>query len=199
MGGDFMLKINPIQLFGIWKEGYALDYHSITSEFMGTDEWGRDRFHTIRSDLGELLYQFKYNQDRSKLDQIMRFVKPFISHWQAIKEIDVILPVPPSNNNREFQPVFELSKKIADYLEIPTYNDVLEKKSASQAKNLSKTDKREISGSIVRKKRFLKVVNVLVIDDLYATGTTLHETVKALKTDANVKDVYVLTITKTRR
>lgn len=192
-------KINPIRLVGIWKEGYALDYHSIASGFIGIDEWGHNRFQTTRSYLGELLYQFKYNQDREKLAEIISLITQFISRWNAIKEVDVVLPVPPSNRNRTFQPVFELSKQIADYLRVPSYNDILEKTNAAQAKNLNKFDKSEISGSIVRKKRFLKLVNILVVDDLYSSGATLHETVRVLKTDENVKNVYVLTITKTRR
>jgi len=192
-------KINPIRLVGIWKEGYALDYHSITSEFIGIDEWGHNRFQTTRSYLGELLYQFKYNQDRTKLDEMMALIVQFISRWNAVKEVNVVLPVPPSNRNRTFQPVFELSKQIANYLHVPSYDDVLEKINTYQSKNLDKSDKKELSGSIVRNKRFLKVVNILVVDDLYSSGATLHETVRVLKTDENVKNVYVLTITKTRR
>lgn len=56
-----------------------------------------------------------------------------------------------------------------------------------------------MTGTIIRQKRFTSEVNILVIDDLYQTGITLNESFKVLKTDSNIKDIYVLTLTKTRR
>lgn len=32
----------PIKLNGIWNEGYALDYHTISSEYLGEDPFGKN-------------------------------------------------------------------------------------------------------------------------------------------------------------
>ncbi|MEK5520454.1 MULTISPECIES: hypothetical protein [Heyndrickxia] len=77
--------------------------------------------------------------------------------------------------------------------------DVVKKNNPTQSKNLVTDNKNEITGSIVRTKRFLRKVNLLIIDDLYQSGKTLNETAKELKNDQNVNNIYVLTMTKTRR
>ena len=56
-----------------------------------------------------------------------------------------------------------------------------------------------IKGSIIKDKNFKKKVNILLVDDLFDTGATLNEAVDVLKSDINVADVYVLTMTKTGR
>jgi predicted amidophosphoribosyltransferase len=41
-------------------------------------------------------------------------------------------------------------------------------------------------------------MNVLIFDDLYRSGETLHAVTEIVKNKGNAKNVYVLTITKTR-
>jgi len=40
--------------------------------------------------------------------------------------------------------------------------------------------------------------NILLLDDLYRSGATLRVATELLYNNCNVKDVYVLTMTKTR-
>ena len=47
--------MNPKRIVGNWISGYALDVHTISSTYMGTNEFGYDVFDTKRSELGELL------------------------------------------------------------------------------------------------------------------------------------------------
>ena len=56
-----------------------------------------------------------------------------------------------------------------------------------------------LNGSIKKCKFFKKKVNILVIDDLYDTGTTLNEVCTVLKKDKYVDKVFILVMTKTRR
>lgn len=62
-----MINISPIKLPGNWFEGFALDLHTISSEFLGYDEYGHEVFDTKRSEMGELLYRLKYGSDKSVL------------------------------------------------------------------------------------------------------------------------------------
>ncbi|MCD6198213.1 MAG: ComF family protein, partial [Deltaproteobacteria bacterium] len=101
-----------IKIHGNWKKGIALDLHTKSSEYLGVDEFGHDRFETIRSEMGELVYKLKYKSDLSVVPQIVNAIVKI----GGIEKMDYIIPVPPSNIHRRFQPVFiiaeELSKKI---------------------------------------------------------------------------------------
>lgn len=97
-----MLEINPIKLKGQWKDGYALDYHTLKSVFLGVDQWGHNQFETTRSKLGELVYQLKYNQNISVLDEIIDLISPFLKWWNISSKVNAIIPVPPSESIKYF-------------------------------------------------------------------------------------------------
>jgi competence protein ComFC len=52
-----MVKTSPKKLKGPWEDGYALDIHTISSEFIGHNEFGHPQFDTKRTEIGELLYR----------------------------------------------------------------------------------------------------------------------------------------------
>ncbi len=49
-----------MQVHGNWDLGYVLDWHTQNSTFIGEDEYGKPKFETIRTEIGEKLYQLKY-------------------------------------------------------------------------------------------------------------------------------------------
>lgn len=185
---------NLIKIVGQWDEGYVLSEHMISSEFIGYDENGRERYNNKRSILGELLYQFKYKQNRERLPAIIQIVKEKIKNLHLEQKVDIIIPVPASNKNRKYQPVYILAQAISRYMNKEYMQNVLEKIDNNQAK-----DGRLQENSIVKNINFSKPKNILVIDDLYSTGSTLNEVVNLLKTDKNVQKVYCLVMTKTKR
>lgn len=101
--------------------------------------------------------------------------------------------MPPSNKKRKYQPVFELSKEIAKYLDKKCMIDILTKSNNFQVK-----DGYNIYGAIKQNKKIESKSNILVVDDLYSTGMTLNEVCKILKKDSNVNKIYCLAITKTK-
>ena len=48
-------------------------------------------------------------------------------------------------------------------------------------------------------KVFEEETSILLVDDLYKTGETLNESINILKTDSNLHNIYILTMTKTKR
>ena len=188
-----------IRLIGNWKEGYAIDNHSISSIYLGEDINGRPMFDTKRSEIGELIYQLKYQKNRNIVSEIMEYVKPVLDQWNIAARLDIIIPIPPTDSNRTFQPVFLIAEAIANYLGLPMSTKVLNKLTQQQLKNVSIENKLDaIHGSITKEKKFKRNVNILLVDDLYDSGATLNEAVNVLKTDTNVKEVHVLVMTKTR-
>ena len=185
------MTINPIKLIGNWTEGYALDKHTLSSEYLGEDAFGHKQFNTIHTEIGELLYQLKYNHRHDTSEAILEHAKPFLNNWLKEKTIDIVLPVPPTKR-RAIQPIYIIAKTIAKHYHIPYSDEVLEKTNEGQAK-----DGENAKGNIKLLKNPKRNCNILLIDDLFSTGNTLIECVRVLKTDKLVNDIYVLTITKT--
>lgn len=184
-----LIKIN-----GRWDEGYVLEQHMISSEFIGYDKNGREKYKNKRSELGELIYQFKYRNRIEKLPIIIEIIKHRIRNIRFTENIDVIIPVPASNFDRKYQPVYLIAKALARYMNKDYKEDILEKIDKKQSK-----DGEFQMGCIIKKKNFSKLSNILIVDDLYSTGNTLNEVVKLLRTDANINKIYCLVLTKTKR
>lgn len=190
-----------IRLIGPWEEGYALDKHIIHSEYQGEDEWGRPDFDNTRSEIGQFVYELKYNQDKRVLNDLIDIAEIFIiDEWKIDKYIDAIVPIPPSKTNRAFQPVFEICNSLGNRLGKCVDLDILSKTETKQIKNLSYREKEKIlMDSINVDYVYEERVNILLIDDLYDSGLTIKTTTNLLqKNDKNIKNIYVLTMTKTR-
>jgi len=115
-----------------------------------------------------------------------------------LRSVDIVVPIPPSKIYRQWQPVYEIAEAIAKHLKVPFHTDVMHKTNFTESKGLSNNEKEQLTGSIVLDKRALRDYNILIVDDLYDSGRTLHEAVAALRTDPKVKNIYVLTMTKTK-
>lgn len=185
--------LNPVRIYGTWDEGIVLDNHILKSVFLGYDENGKEKFENTRTEIGELIYKFKYQKDKESLPKIMNLIKDILDKWQLKEKIDIVIPVPPSNKTREYQPVFEIAKEIAKYLGKECKLDILSKES-----NLQVKDGYNIRGMIKQTTKLEQQSNILIIDDLYSTGATLNETCKTLRKDSNVKNIYCLAMTKTK-
>lgn len=89
--------------------------------------------------------------------------------------------------------------RIADHLKVGYADDILLKTSTNQLKDSAPEDKlKQIEGSIQKIKMAQREHNVLLVDDLYQSGATLSECVKVLREDVMIKEIYVLTMTRTR-
>lgn len=190
------MALKPIKIYGDWTEGYAMDVHTVHSEIVGEDVFGHSIFKNDRSKLGELLYHFKYKNAYENLDLIMEEIEPFLDSWDALRSVDVVISVPPSKP-RAYQPAEEIADAIGKYIDRGFYNEVLLKTSSIQSKNLD-GEKDALEGTISLQKFAKREYNILIVDDLYKTGRTLNECVRALREDEKVKDIFVLTITKTK-
>jgi len=195
-----MVEINPKRITGGWTEGFALDFHTLSSEYIGDDEYGHPQFDTKRSEIGELLYKLKYRKDRSVLDNLVTTVSQFLksTNWP----IDLIVSVPPSRKGRQFQPVPPLVVGIGKALGINVSVDsVVKVKDTPELKNVFDFEERmrilkdvfEIRGSVVFGR------GILLFDDLYRSGATLNVISRLLQQEGKEKNIYVLTLTMTRR
>ena len=190
------MKINEQELHGNWKEGWALDLHTLSSI-----PTGDGKFETTRTEVGEALYQLKYHSDRSKIQPLAETACQFMQTRLVTPDLHAIIPVPPSNLSRSFQPVLELAREIGRRLNLPVFNNYLLKTRSTEAlKGIDdpETRRRELQGAFQVKDNSLAGRNILLFDDLFRSGETLTEITDVLYNTGRVQNVYVLTITKTR-
>jgi competence protein ComFC len=145
------MDINPQKLLGNWKEGYALHFHTLSSFPMKdeqgnniTDDKGNIKWDTKRPEIAEELYRLKYWKEQSRVEAISQvtaeFIKPFVSSWQ----LDLIIPIPPSDTSRLFQPVYELAKSLGQKIGLSVDFDILKKiKSTSELKSIEDAEQRQ--------------------------------------------------------
>jgi predicted amidophosphoribosyltransferase len=192
-----MTAISPIELQGLWKKGFALDLHTLSSIYMGEDQYGRTMYDTKRSNIGELVYRLKYRNEDT-ISDINALIIPFLISWGIHKEIELIIPVPPSKS-RNSQPVFKICDSIGESLNIYVCHDVLKKMKSQELKGLSLIEKQKaIENSMIYHRKITRPISMLLVDDLYESGATLTAATKILQNEPNVKNIYVLTMTKTR-
>jgi predicted amidophosphoribosyltransferase len=193
-----MAMINPISIPGRWREGFALDYHTLSSEFLGYDEFGNAQFDTKRSEVGELLYQLKYKRNPDALERLIQIASEFIK--KRFSRVDVIVPVPPTRVRRP-QPVFEVATGIGKSLGIPVIVDFVRNvKNIKELKNVYDYSERIklLEGAHKVHDQSLSGKVVLLFDDLYRSGATLNAVTQVLYDQGKCSVVYVLTLTKTR-
>lgn len=189
--------INPIQIKGLWDEGYALDLYTLSSTYIGEDAFGHPRFDNTYSEIGRLLYQFKYNGHLDTREQIATMAAGFLRTWLGGRNVDVILPCPASMA-REIQPVYAIAYEISELLGVAYTDEVLKKNSSVAVKNTVK-EERSLKGAIIKVKPAKRPCKVLLIDDIVDTGATANECVRILKQDPKIQNVYFLAIAKRRR
>lgn len=196
------VNINPKKIVGRWRAGCALDLHTISSTFLGVDEYGNDRFDNTYSEIGKLLYQLKYKSDESTVPAIVDAAVGLVERWKdrGGLVVDVLVPVPPSRH-RAKQPVLLLAEALALRLGVPCATNAVTKiRDIPELKNVFDLNERDrlLDGAHAVDKAQIEGRNVLLFDDLYRSGATMNAIASALYDSGVAADVFALTITKTR-
>lgn len=196
--GGHVAQFKPRQILGKWREGFALDLHTLSSIPLGENEFGHMQFATTRSEVGELLFKLKNRGDTSTVPELVAAVVTFMKTWKP--PIDMIVPVPPSSSGRAVQPVMLLAQAITAQLQIALVEAVTKTRETSQLKNIFDLDERlkalegvhAVDPAVARGRR------ILLFDDLFRSGATMNAVTAALYEQGKAAEVYALTITRTR-
>ena len=178
--------------------GYALDIHSLTSVYLGTNDQGKEVYDTTRSELGELLFLLKYRSKLSAADDIVQAASSFLNRSRS--KFDLIVPVPPSGH-RPVQPVIILARGIGKALRLPVVESVTTTRPANQLKGVMERERRNelLEGLYAVDRNVTAGKHILLFDDLYRSGATLNAVTDLLMNQGDAKTVRVLTVTRTRR
>lgn len=144
------------------------------------------------------VYRFKYHNKRSYGRLFAEEMAECYGKWIASKGIEVIIPVPlhPSKKRkRGFNQAEILAGILAEATGIPIQTDVLFRiKKSRPQKMLDPQERREnLKGAFAVSKRWKPCRNVLLIDDIYTTGSTIERCAGMLK-KAGAENVWFLTI-----
>lgn len=189
-----VVEVHPEQIDGPWIEGFVLDRHVISSRPIGY-VGEHMQFETTRSALGELVYQLKYRN--GPLTDIVETAAAFVTErWNGV--IDCVVSPPPSLH-RTKQPAVLIASGVAAILGVPSLAAATVKASAtSQMKNVALHERGPLlSTAIQAGTDAVQGRRVLLIDDLWETGSTLRRVAEVLG-QMGATEVRALAMTRTK-
>ena len=189
-----VVDVHPEPIDGPWIEGFVLNRHVISSHPIGY-VGEHMQFETTRSALGELVYQLKYRN--GPLNDIVDTAVAFVTErWNGV--IDCVVPPPPSLH-RTKQPAVLIASGVAAILGVPSLAAATVKASAtSQMKNVALHERGPLlSTAIQAGTDAVQGPRVLLIDDLWETGSTLRRVAEVLG-QMGATEVRALAMTRTK-
>ena len=122
----------------------------------------------------------------------------YYGKWISSKKIEAIIPVPlhPSKKRkRGFNQAEILARELSEQTGIPVYTDVLFRiRKTSPQKMLGPGERKaNLKGAFAVSAKWKACRNVLLIDDIYTTGSTIERCAGMLK-KAGTENVWFLTI-----
>ena len=152
--------------------------------------------------LKELIHIYKYNMIKSLGCDLVSLMIDYIKSGNGIHpHPNSIMYVPLHRRKlkeRGFDQSYILAREIGDYLNIPLITDNLSKSryTGPQVKLSGNERLRNVKGAfIVQKPDEIRKMNILLIDDVFTTGTTVNECARVLKR-AGTDRVDVLTLAR---
>ncbi len=173
------------------REEYCFDCRSYSHEFtQARGSW------LYKDPVRAAVYRFKNSNRR---DYAAVFAEEMIRiniAWLRTLKVDFILPVPLSHKKRRIRGYNQaelLAVEIGKRLDLPVKKKLLQKiKETDQQKSLSRKKRQEnLKDAFQIEEKLSFGASVLVIDDVYTTGSTADAVALALK-EAGAKEVYIL-------
>jgi len=148
--------------------------------------------------MSKSIYRFKYNGKQ----EYARFYGKII-YERLVRKIkqwnpDVIIPVPIHKSRmkkRGFNQAFLIAKELSKYSNIPVDNHILIRKIPTKVmKNLdAKERENNLKKAFIVVKNSVKLNSVVIIDDIYTTGSTVDAISRVLR-EAGVSKIYFITV-----
>lgn len=123
----------------VGKNGFAYDVHTLSSIYMGVDDYGHNQWETTRTEMGELVYQLKYHNNTSTIFKIV----DLLGKYKGLETMDAIIPAPSTIKDRAIQPVNAIARELGKRLNVPVIEKALEKRAGGpQLKNVENVEER---------------------------------------------------------
>ena len=149
-------------------------------------------------EMRHIILKIKYDNKREYIEGFAKLMAIRYEKFIKVSNIDCIMPVPLYSSRkrmRGFNQSDILAKDLSKYLDIHVLHDCLcrVKKTIDQ-KGLSRTERlHNLDNAFIVKDLPPNIKNILIVDDVYTTGTTIEKCAKVLK-DSGANKIYFLTI-----
>jgi predicted amidophosphoribosyltransferase len=191
------LQVSLKRIYGPWDEGWVLDKHSLQSVYIGDNEYGRPKFDTTRTEVGEATYQLKYKGDWHQAKLLAQVIVDHV--YPKLNKVGFIIPMPASTP-RTRQPVTEVANALKALVNVPVFDNLLLKAvNGKPLKDLyTKDEKIKAIGDSFSVNDAIAIEgtwNVLLVDDLFHTGASMEAACKVLRAYPKVRKVYIAALT----
>mgnify|MGYP004680576015 CR=1 FL=1 len=149
----------------------------------------------------KLILDYKFNEKSYLYLTFVNFLLKNKKIFENIKNYDTIIPVPISKKRKKtrgYNQSLLIARKIAKLTDLELMNNCLVKtKNIIEQSKLNKEDRTQnIQGVYkLKNKQLIENKNILLIDDIYTTGSTVNECSKILK-QGNPKKIGILVLAK---
>ena len=147
------------------------------------------------------ILDLKFNEKNYKYEAFVKILKNHKKMCSKIKKYDIIIPVPISKKrqkSRGYNQSALFAKEISKILSVKYDENILIKVKDNIAQSqLSKEDRIINIKNVYHIKNKEKIIDkkILILDDIYTTGSTVNECSRILK-DNSAKNVGILVIAK---
>ena len=140
------------------------------------------------------MYRFKYANRRCYGKVFADHALKCYGNWLKEQKIDAIIPVPmykPKERQRGYNQAAVFARALGAKINIPVEEGIVIRQTDTTAmKQLNQLKrKKNLLKAFTTSKNIVQFRKVLIVDDIYTTGTTLDEVSRALK-NGGVKEVY---------
>ena len=168
------------------EQSHAYDYHLSLSLY--------------EDSIKKTLYAMKY-QGKTHLAKILgqELARLYEDNQNRLEDVDYIIPVPSHWTRRAVRGHHHaaiMAKSMAKKLELPYFNPLKRVKKTSALSGLRRQEREKTLKDVFRlKKRYFSQIRgkkLLIVDDIYTTGITVHYCAEILK-QSGAEVVYVMT------
>ncbi|MCI9063869.1 MAG: ComF family protein [Clostridia bacterium] len=149
----------------------------------------------------KLILQYKFGDKSYIYRTFSNFIKKYKKICLFLKKYDIIIPVPISKKrlkSRGYNQSALIARNLAEGLQIE-YNDkiLIKNKEVKPQSSLNKEERIKNVQDVYIIQNGEKIINkrILLIDDIYTTGSTVNECSRILK-EYKTKEIGILTLAK---
>lgn len=151
-----------------------------------------------------IIAKFKYEPFIKELSKNLADI--IITHFRLLDNVEnfsdfILVPVPLAKKRlkrRGFNQAEEMAEKLAEFLNIEVCGDILLKtKETRPQTESSEKERRENIKGVFLPSAAVKNKKIILVDDVYTTGSTMEECAKVLRT-AGAKEVIGIVVARAR-
>ncbi len=150
----------------------------------------------------KLIHLLKYNKKRGIMRSLERIIRSYFDCFSSsFPSLDLVVPIPLHRKRlreRGFNQAELIAKVVAKHIQVRLSNGNLKRTKATITQ--TSLDREERTKNLrqaftVKNRDEFQARDVLVVDDVYTTGTTIKEAARTLK-EAGVQEVYVFALAR---